>query len=382
MNKTWERNRPLVETAFNLHRSGALDPDTYLVDLDALLANAAAIKDTADRNGVHLYFMLKQLGRNPEIARMLTGLGFDGAVAVDFREAFSLIEAGIPLGNVGHLVQIPRPALKKVLAAGPEYATVYSLEKAREIDAVCAELGATQKLMLRVIGDSDVLYSGQCGGFPLETLEESARELSKLKHVRIAGLTSFPCFLFQEEPGTIEPTPNVGTLQAAKKLLNESGAEIEEMNLPSITCCDSIPLIRKAGGTHGEPGHGLSGTTPLHAVADCREIPALVYLTEVSHEYGGKAFCYGGGHYRRSHVRRALVGPPQEERFLDVIPPADESIDYYFGLDGPARVSECVVMAFRTQIFVTRSQVALIRGISKGNPKIEGIYTSLGQRLK
>ena len=382
LKKTMERNGALIEAAAEFHRKGLLLPDTFLVDMDTLLKNAAVMKAAADRSGVRLYFMLKQLGRNPEIARRLMRLGFDGAVAVDFREALSLIRAGVPLGNVGHLVQIPKGALTCILSARPQYVTVYSVEKAREIDEVCRNLGFVQKLMLRVIGKDDVLYPGQYGGFRLEELEDAARKLAGLGHVRIAGLTSFPCFLFNERTGRIEPTPNAATLQAAKKILSGMGVTIEEVNMPSATCCASIPLIRRLGGTHGEPGHGLSGTTPLHAVADCAEIPCVVYLSEISHNYGGRAYCYGGGHYRRSHVRQALVGPPREGRLLDVIPPADESIDYHFGLAGTAEVSQSVVMAFRTQIFVTRSSVALIDGLASGRPAIRGIFSPLGQRLK
>ncbi|MVB12032.1 putative protein YhfX [Caprobacter fermentans] len=382
LEKTWERNYPLIEAAVSFHKSGVLWPDTYLIDVDTLRQNASRIRETADHNGLHLYFMLKQLGRNPAIAQELMRLGYDGAVVVDFREAETMIDSGIPIGNVGHLVQIPKAALKKILSAKPDYVTVYSLEKACEIDAVCAELSLEQKLMLRVLGETDLLYSGQYGGFPLSGLEGAAREFKKLGHIRVAGLTSFPCFLFDENSGKVEPTPNIGTLQKAKELLTAMGFSIDQMNMPSATCCASLPLIRQAGGTHGEPGHGLTGTTPLHAVSNCEEIPAIVYLSEVSHLCGDTSYCYGGGHYRRSHVKQALVGSPEEHRFLDVIPPTDESIDYHFGLNGPVRISESVVMAFRTQIFVTRSHVALIGGISEGKPQVLGIYTSEGMRIQ
>ena len=381
LNKTIERNRALVETAVRFHQKGTLLPDTYVIDMDALSSNAARIKQAGDRNHVLLYFMLKQIGRNPVIAEELMRLGYSGAVTVDFREALAMIDAGIRLGNIGHLVQIPKAALKTILAAEPDIATVYSLEKAREIDDVCGALHREQKLMLRLQGKTDCLYSGQDGGFSLEELPNAVKEIGTLKNVRIAGLTSFPCFLYQDASGTIEPTPNITTMQTAKELLNGMSVEIEQMNMPSATCCSSIPLIREAGGTHGEPGHGLSGTTPLHAVADCEEIPAIVYLTEISHNYNGCAYCYGGGHYRRSHVEHALVGSPEKGRILKVTPPTEESIDYYFGLDEKAPVSESVVMAFRTQIFVTRSEVALVKGISTGSPEIVGIYTALGKRL-
>ena len=55
-----------------------------------------------------------------------------------------------------------------------------------------------------------------------------------------------------------------------------------------------------------------------------------------------------------------------------------ESIDYHFGLSRPCQVGETVVMSFRFQIFVTRSDVVLIDGISQGQPRIVGVYDSLG----
>ncbi|WP_312694280.1 YhfX family PLP-dependent enzyme [Caproiciproducens sp.] len=381
LNKTIERNSALVETAIRFHQRGTLLPDTYIVDLDALLSNAALMKNIAGKNDIHLYFMLKQLGRNPVIARELMNMGFDGVVAVDFREAMTMIDAGVKLGNVGHLVQLPKASLKAVLAAKPEVVTVFSLEKAREISEVCREMNLEQKLLLRILDDADFCYSGQCGGVSLEELPSAATEIGKLANVQIVGLTSFPCFTYQKSTERIEPTSNVGTLQKAEKLLKGIGVEIEQMNMPSATCCASIPLIRQLGGTHGEPGHGLIGTTPLHEAVNCPEIPAMVYLTEVSHNFKGRAYCYGGGHYRRSHVENALVGSLEQGRVLHVTPPTEESIDYYFELGESAQVSESVVMAFRTQIFVTRSQVALVKGVSKGSPEIVGVYTALGKRL-
>ena len=106
-----------------------------------------------------------------------------------------------------------------------------------------------------------------------------------------------------------------------------------------------------------------------------------MYVSEVSHNFMGNAYCYGGGHYRRSHVKHALVGSSLEDsRSLEVIPPSDESIDYHFGLSEECKVGETVVMAFRFQIFVTRSDVVLVEGISSGQPQIVGVYDSLGRK--
>ncbi|PWM36313.1 MAG: amino-acid racemase [Clostridiales bacterium] len=380
LTQTIRRNPGLVEAAIRLHGEGLL-PDTYLIDMDALLENARKIKQCADACDVKLYYMLKQLGRNPEIARRLAALGYEGAVTVDFEEAQSFIRAGIHIGHVGHLVQVPKSALEEILAARPDYMTVYSIEKAREADAACGRLGLRQRLLLRVLDPEDTLYSGQYGGFYLKDLPEALEALRQLQHVTVAGLTTFPCFLYDEELRKIAPTHNLQTIHAAKGMLERAGFTVEQMNMPSATCCQSLPSIAAAGGTHGEPGHGLSGTTPLHAAADQEEIPAIVYLSEVSHNLDGKAYCYGGGHYRRSHVSQALIGGLQSGRIVGVTPPTDESIDYHFGLSGECPVSESVVMAFRTQIFVTRSRVALVEGISRGEPAISGIYTAQGQPI-
>ncbi|NLC42302.1 MAG: hypothetical protein GX775_05575 [Erysipelothrix sp.] len=63
-----------------------------------------------------------------------------------------------------------------------------------------------------------------------------------------------------------------------------------------------------------------------------------------------------------------------------VRPPSLDSIDYYFQLGTTYKVSSPVIMAFRFQIFVTRSRVALVEGIQSNQPKIIGMFDSLGNR--
>ena len=65
-----------------------------------------------------------------------------------------------------------------------------------------------------------------------------------------------------------------------------------------------------------------------------------------------------------------------------MIPPTDESIDYHFELSENSKVGDTVIMAFRSQIFVTRSDVAVVSGIQTGQPRIEGIYDSLGKQIR
>ena len=40
------------------------------------------------------------------------------------------------------------------------------------------------------------------------------------------------------------------------------------------------------------------------------------------------------------------------------------------------------VMAFRTQFFVTRSRVAVVKGLSSGKPELAGLYSALGEPVR
>lgn len=377
-------NRPLAELALDWEAKGVVFPDTYLIDLDMVLKNAAALKAAADERGISLYFMLKQLGRNPILGRRIAELGLAGAVCVDFREALVMAEAGVPLGNVGHLVQTPHAVLGRILAAHPDIMTVYSVEKAVEIGAEASRQGFVQPIMLRVFGPDDTLYSGQYGGFALQGLDKVVDALEKVPGVRVAGVCSFPCLLFSSEMGELEPLPNARTVRDAAELLWARGYEGIQLNMPSASCLHSVPIVARLGGTHMEPGHGLSGTTPYHAAhPEEPEGVAYAYVSEVSHGFGGVSYCYGGGHYRRGHLENALVGATLGAvRRVRVAPPTDECIDYHFELSEPLPVGDPVLMCFRTQLFVTRSEVAVVSGLSEGRPCLEGIFDTQGRRLR
>jgi len=132
-----------------------------------------------------------------------------------------------------------------------------------------------------------------------------------------------------------------------------------------------------------EPGHALFGTTPYHAVPGVAdEKPAIIYVSEISHNYDAHGFCYGGGYYRRGHLSRALVGSGLDSaKEVAVISPNDENIDYYLELSEPCAVFDTVIMSFRTQLFVTRSKIGLVEGLSSNQPRLQALYTSQGIRI-
>ena len=374
-------NPKFIDAMVKLQQEGKLLPDSYAMDMEQFRANGKAIADAAKAKGIKLYFMLKQIGRNPVLAKELMDAGFDGAVVVDFKEAQVMMRHNIPIGNVGHLVQIPEGMVRQVVEYGPEVITVYTADKVRSISRAAAELGKEQKLLIRVFGDGDMIYPGQTAGIHLKDLKAFIAEIRDLPGIKIAGITSFPCFLYDAAKDDIAPTANLQTVLAAKQILIDCGIEPEIINTPSTTCCRTLELMAEYGCNCGEPGHGLTATTPCHVDHELPEKSCIAYVSEVSHNFDGLGYCYGGGFYRRSHVENALVGTSADNlRPMKVIPPSVEAIDYHFGLSEGCAVGETVIMAFRFQVFVTRSDMVLIEGVSSGNPVISSVWDSLGNQ--
>ena len=381
LEKTVKRNKTLIDEAIRLHGENRILPDTYVVDLDTLLDNAKKMLDLAKEKNIKLLFMLKQLGRNPYIAKKLVELGYEGAVVVDFNEAKVMMDNKIPIGNVGNLVQIPEAMVEEIVEYGVGVITVFSIDKLKTINRAAKKAGKVQRVILRVYSDNDTMYPGQEAGISIENLKGFIEETRHLDNIKIVGITSFPAFLYDEEKGKIFKEKNYETIFTAKKELEKLGLEIEHINLPSATCIKNIEDNFRGENLVGEPGHGLSGTTPMHAVYDLEERPCVIYLSEISHNFKGKSYAYGGGYYRRSHVKNCLVFENKKEIQDQVLKMDDESIDYYFQLKNEHKVGSPVIMAFRFQIFVTRSKLALLENL-EGACKIVGLYDSLGKELK
>ncbi len=386
---TIKRNPKLIESAIKFHREGLINPNSYVLDIDEIKSNARKLSEAAKKHNIELYMMTKQIGRNAEIAKCIAESGIEKAVAVDPWEAIDLGRAGIKLGHVGHLVQIPFAMIREILSYKPEVITVFSLEKAREISQEALRLGIRQDILLKVVGSNDLVCEGQVGGFKEEELIEKAREIKELQGVRIVGVTAFPCFLYDPDEGEIKETENVYTvIRTVKKLKEDLGIEIKQINTPSANTVASLPLLEKLGATHGEPGHALTGTTPIHENEVFEEKPAMVYVSEISHCFEDNAYVYGGGYYRRSRVKKAMVGRDFENmknNILEAEEISPEAIDYYGILKIEKKivnVGDTVIYAFRTQIFVTRSEVVLVKGIQSSNPEIIGVYDSLGKKLR
>jgi len=383
-------NPALIDYGAYLLEQGLIESDTYVLDADAIEHNACRLRDLSKKHGLALYFMSKQLGHNPEIARRVlaagkdpsSGHGFTGMVAVDFREAQILHFAGLPVKHLGHLCQVPKGSWDTALEMKSEVITLFSLEKAKELSQAASRHGLVQNILLRIRNEGDIFYQGQEGGFLLETLNETLDQIEKLPGVRVSGLTSFPCFIYNSSEAKSVPSPNAHTLSQGAALLRDRGIRTPIINMPSCNSLATLPLAAELGATHLEPGHSLTGTTPDNLNEKDPLTPALLYLSEISHQHEGRSYSFGGGYYRRSNLGKALVKTAKGYEETEALSPDPEMIDYHIQLKGLYPSGSPVCMSFRTQIFVTRSHVAVVEGLSKSEPKLLGIWDSAGNKVK
>ena len=381
------RNPALVDAAVQLHQRGELPAGTFAIDLDTVRENAAAFAAEAGRLGLTPFAMTKQMGRNPDFCAALVESGIPASVAVDMADARATVAAGMQLGHLGHLVQVPRAEAAAAAGMHPQNWTVFSDAKAREAAAASAAVGREQALLARIQAEGDEFYSGHEGGFPADDVLAVADRLDALDGASFAGITTFPALLFDAQRRGVRATRNLGTLEAAAKRLADAGRTGVRINGPGTTSTAALPTLASAGVTQVEPGHALTGTTPWHAVEDLVERPAVCYVTEVSHHHAGRAYCFGGGMYVDpvfpDYQVRAVVGrEPGATALVPATLPPPSAIDYYgqLHLDGapPVEAGDSVVFGFRAQVFVTRAWTAGIAGIAEGRPRVAGIYAADG----
>ena len=113
-----------------------------------IVENIKYMIEKGHKNGLKVYPMTKQIGRNPVVAKALKKAGADGCVCVDMADARRVHEAGMKIGHLGHLVQVPEKETKAAVAMEPEYWTVYSMKKAKAISDALPE-GNGQNLCTR-----------------------------------------------------------------------------------------------------------------------------------------------------------------------------------------------------------------------------------------
>ncbi|MDX8461643.1 alanine racemase [Mesorhizobium humile] len=385
------RNPAFIEAAIGLHQQGKLPANAYVLDLDTVEHNAKVLRDEADRLGLKVFAMTKQVGRSSSFCKAVMRGGIERAVAVDMACARATHKAGMKLGHLGHLQQIAKfEADAAARTFKPDYWTVFNDTKAEEAGKGAKAAGYVQNLLARIAAEGDIFYRGHEGGFDAGEVVAIANRLDAVPGGRFAGITTFPALLFDHAARKVLPTPNLATLSKAAEALAKAGRKEIEINAPGTTSSVMLAALAEAGATQCEPGNGLHGTTALHVMEDLPELPAVLYLTEVSHLSGGKAYCFGGGFYIDPifpdyDVKAIVSAEPTTAasalKSVEVPPPS--AIDYYAMIDASGarapKPGDSAVFGFRGQAFVTRAYVVGVSGISKGNPKVETIENGFGE---
>ena len=388
------RNPAFVEAAMMLHQVHAIPPNTYVLDLDTIEENARHFSTQAKKYNLKTFAMTKQVGRNSAFCKAVMRGGISKCVAVDLACAIACDRAGMKTGHLGHLTQIPMAWSDDAAATlRPDYWTVFSHTKARQAATSAHKSGYQQKLLARIVHDRDTFYRGHEGGFAANDVARVANELDQLTGCAFSGITTFPALLYDHSTKSVAPTANLTTLTKAREVLEKAGYADIQVNAPGTTSAITLQTLADSGVTQCEPGNGLHGTTPLHAMEDLPERPAILYLSEVSHHHGGYAFCFGGGLYIDpvfpDYSVKALVSAQPTTSTKALLPveiPPPSAIDYYGMIEQdsakPVPVGASVVFGFRGQAFVTRASVVGIRGLRTGTPQVEGLENPYGQPEK
>jgi predicted amino acid racemase len=272
-----------------------------------------------------------------------------------------------------------------VIDANPEVVTIFTLEIAKRLGSAARAQGRAQRVLLRVAAPGDVFYFGHDGGFPLDGIEKAAASIEAIEGLTVAGVTTFPALLANPETRRVEPTHNFKTLRLAADRLRAAGFQISQVNAPGTTSAGTMAELREGGATHVEPGNAFHGTTPQMVFdTEASELPAVVYVSEISHLDGNDAYVFGAGLYidklLGEYELRVLCG--RDEGAMERVFPAetapDGAIHYYCKVHLPAghgaRVGDSVVFCFRPQVFVTRGRTQGVAGLRSGHVEVRPRY--------
>ena len=190
------------------------------------------------------------------------------------------------VGHIGHLVQIPRTR------PTPRRPSAGLLDR---VQSRKGEGGGRRRPEARPRAanprphraEGDRFYRGHEGGFPAERHRRRRRRDRSRSRARVSPASPLPVPALRpwDRQGEADAESR-DACAAPPRRWRKPARRASKSTRPAQRRRQILPMLAEAGATQVEPGHGLTGTTPLHAVEDLPEIPAVVYLSEVSHLIG------------------------------------------------------------------------------------------------
>lgn len=393
--KALERNPGMLEAAIRLHQDGAIPPSTHLIDLDAVAHNATAIAEAARRSGLTAFAMTKQDGHDPHMTGVVLDRGFDGVTAVESMQAYRIHRHGFPLGNVGHTSQLPRADVQRILAMDPQFVTVYTVEAAQRVSEACVALDRTQLLYVTVARPGEEGTEAELfGGWDEAACVEGIRPILRLPNVRVAGIAQHITIDYptQDDPHTARPTEAFFTaLRARERLERDLGLDDLRINCSGNCNAVTAGILASYGATDIEPGAALVGSGRFHALLDMPEIPAQVFVSEITHHWAGNAYAIGGGFGFVWDMDGALapfqgiVGRSLDQARAQPLDfrgrPWYDVHGLFADPNGVAGVGDTLLFTHLPQVIMERCYVAAVSGISTQRPIVEALLDSEGTVL-
>ena len=243
----------------------------------------------------------------------------------------------------------PRPTAAAAMT--PDYWTVFNDEKASEAGRRPPRTGRDGQLALaRIVAAGDTFYRAMRAVLPPTDIIAVAERLDRIDGARFAGITTFPSQLLSIRiRARSGRRPTSRRCAAPPTPWRRPAARTIEINAPGTTSSTvTFEALADAGATQVEPGHGLTGTTPLHALEDLPELPAVVYVSEVSHLHRRRGLLLRRRplssirfsrtiRFEGDRVARADDRRTRRSATVDIPPPA--AIDYYGMIDASGRRS-------------------------------------------
>ncbi|MCX8564279.1 amino-acid racemase [Mycolicibacterium mucogenicum] len=403
LDRAFALNSNMLAAAIDLHQAGAVPSATQLIDLDIIAQNARRTAEAAEKHGLRVYAMTKQNGLNPFMTKVMLECGIPSTCAVETLQAHRIHRYGFPLGNVGHIQNIPAAQVPAVVAMRPEFITVYTYEAAARASAAATRLGVTQRLYVRVtnqastgtpiVGVDDGAFSGLVGGWTEDTCVSGIQPLLDLPNIEVAGLTQFSAIGYGEtgDPSLVKPTEAFFTMLRAKELLEkELGLVDLHLNVGGNANVGTFPVLASYGVTEVEPGVSLAGSGGFHAKQYMAELPAQVVVTEVSHYWGDNVYTAGGVFnfvsdlYDPEPMSAAAGTDLDSARGCRIPYLYNEMVDAH-GVFGPGdpmpAIGDTVLVVHHPQAFLERGYTAAVSGIATGNPRVEGVFDAACNQL-
>jgi hypothetical protein len=223
---------------------------------------------------------------------------------------------------------------------------------------------------------------------------EGIRPILELPNVRVAGIAQHITIDYpsQDDPYTARPTEAFFTaLRARERLERDLGLEKLRINCSGNCNAVTAGVLASYGATDIEPGAALVGSGRFHALLDMPEIPAQIFVSEITHHWSGNAYAIGGGFGFVWDMDGTLapfcgiVGRSLEqarEQALDFRgPPWYDVYGLFDDPDGLAQVGDTLLFAHLPQVIMERCYVAAVSGISNQRPVVEALLDSEGTIL-